>query len=137
MLSPNQGGEPLLEHDQLADPSPEAEAALELWLSLQGIFDEFAQERGAQLAQWGDQPLPLGFGAHEFAVAADHFRRLCDEANERGDVTHRHVLLEEVYEALAESDPAKARDELIQVGAVVIKIIQDIDRQSGQATDAH
>lgn len=115
------------EHDQLAE-NPDEMAKLELWLSLQGIFDEIAQERAAQLAQWGDEPLPLGFGGHQFKVAADQLRRECDEANERGEVTHRHVLLEEVYEALAEGDPKKARDELIQVLAVGVKAIQDIDR---------
>jgi hypothetical protein len=38
------------------------------------------------------------------------------------------VLLEEVFEALAETDPAKARDELVQAVAVGVKMIEGIDR---------
>jgi hypothetical protein len=101
---------------------------LGMWLAVQPILDEIVAERAAQLDHWGDQSLPLGFGARELRVLSDHHRRLCDEANAEHKVTHRHVLLEELYEALAEYDPAKARDELIQVGACVIKAIQDIDR---------
>ena len=109
--------------------SPEARDELARWMAWARIFEEFVQERQAQLAQWGDQPLELGFGGAEFRRLADQFRRECDEANEHGGVTHRHVLLEETYEALAEADYQKARDELIQVGAVVVKVIEDIDRQ--------
>lgn len=101
---------------------------LDRWLSIQPIFDEVYREREAQLAQWGNKSLPLGFGGHANRVASDQLRKECDEADKHGELTHRHILLEEFYEALAESDPAKARDELIQVGACVIKAIQQIDR---------
>lgn len=43
------------------------------------------------------------------------------------------ILLEEVYEALAESDPAKLRAELIQVAAVAVAWVQAIDRRGEEA----
>lgn len=113
--------------DKLAH-NPPATERVEQWLALQPVLEEVAQERLAQLAQWGNQPLPLGFGWADAKPLADKYRQECDDAMGDGRVTHRHVLLEEVWEALAERDPAKARDELIQVAAVAVKIIQDIDR---------
>lgn len=107
---------------------PEAAEHIAQWQRTQGVLDEVGQERQAQVAQWGDQPLPLGFGAHKYRVLSDQFRRECEEAHQHGELTHRHVLLEEFYEALAEVDPAKARDELIQLAAVAVKVIEDIDR---------
>lgn len=109
-------------------PNPAAVEQMGQWLSIQAVLEEVAQERLAQLDQWGDQPLPLGFGWADAKALADSHRQACDTEAKRGRVTHRHVLLEEVWEALAESDPKKARDELIQVAAVAVKIIQDIDR---------
>jgi hypothetical protein len=39
------------------------------------------------------------------------------------------ILLEEVYEALAEADPARLRTELIQAGAVIAAWVSDLDRR--------
>lgn len=52
--------------------------------------------------------------------------------NEGGDgtVTWWHILREEVFEASAEVDPAKLREELIQVAAVAMKWIEAIDRRA-------
>ena len=51
----------------------------------------------------------------------------CDEAAKSGTLTWRHILLEEVFEALAESDPAKLRTESIQSAAVIAAWVEDID----------
>lgn len=40
------------------------------------------------------------------------------------------ILLEEVFEALAESDPTKLRAELVQVAAVCVAWCEAIDRRS-------
>jgi len=110
---------------------------LERWFQHQGIIDELFAEREAQVEQWGAQDLPLGFGTrgpiNYCRVMADQYRQECDEANERGDLTHRHILLEEFYEVLAEKDPLKARDELVQLGACVIKAIEQIDRDKAKS----
>ncbi|WP_327710062.1 DUF6011 domain-containing protein [Streptomyces sp. NBC_00464] len=84
-------------------------------------------ERQAQLAKWGDQHHPDGTGSLPLALEADKAREGCQAAFARGDGTWMHVLIEEVMEAFAESDPAKLRAELIQVAAVCAAWIADID----------
>lgn len=119
------------EQDQTLPPDGQT-GLLGRWLAIQGIFDELYREREAQIAQWGDQDIPVGFGASEWKMCADQFRLECDAAAKRGELTHRHILLEEFFEALAESNEAKARDELVQLGACVIKALQQIDRNVDQ-----
>lgn len=92
-------------------------------------------ERYAQVAKWGDDsskdhadgtgPTIPSLNARE---AAQH---ATDYAAENGTLTWRHILEEEVCEALAESDPAKLRAELIQVAAVAVKWVEAIDRRGG------
>jgi hypothetical protein len=105
------------------------------WLDFQDIIQEIFREREAQIAQWGDQVLPFGTGGSEYRVLADQYRRQTDEANAAGTVTFADVLLEEVFEALAEADPQKLRDELIQVAAVAVKVIQAIDKSTPVSAD--
>ena len=47
-----------------------------------------------------------------------------------GSVTFAEILLEEVFEALAESDRAKLRAELVQVAAVAVKWVEVLDREA-------
>lgn len=105
------------------------------WLDIQPILDEVFTEREAQIARWGTPTLPLGFGGHTFKMAADQLRKECDEATDRGDLTLRHILLEEFYEALAESDLKAARDELVQSAAVHVQAIQRIDTLLSEAAE--
>ncbi|OSC76488.1 hypothetical protein B5180_01655 [Streptomyces sp. BF-3] len=94
------------------------------------VLAEIATERAAQDAIFGQQDLPDGTGSNAFFREAHESRRLCDRAFSNGEGTYRHVFLEEVYEALAESDPAKLRAELVQAVAVGVKWIEAIDRRS-------
>lgn len=96
------------------------------------ILLEIVNERDAQDALFGVQDLPDGTRADRFRPMADINRRACDEAFKYGRGTYRHVFLEEVYEALAESDPAKLRAELIQAVAVGVKWLEAIDRREGR-----
>lgn len=90
------------------------------------------EERQRQLKLWGPQPLPDGTGSEDQRDEANMARWVCESAFTDGEGTHAHVLLEEVYEVLAESDPVKLREELVQVAAVCAKWIADIDsRPSG------
>lgn len=69
-------------------------------------------------AKHGEQiDLPDGAGDLAYALMADAFRARCDGPTP----TWRDVLLEEVYEALAESDPDVRRVELTQVAAVCLR----------------
>lgn len=94
---------------------------------------EVDTERQAQLAKWGDQHHPDGTGDQRWRDAANYVRREVDDAARSGNTTWRDILREEVFEAMAESDPAKLRAELVQVAAVAQAWIADLDsREVGQ-----
>lgn len=103
-------------------------------LKVDPLLDDVRNERVAQLRKWGEQH-------HEFRrpeeAALSHYR--VQESNYKhvferqttnlGDnPTWDVILLEEVYEALAEDDPKKRVAELIQVAAVALAIAEDIQR---------
>ncbi|GLX02526.1 NUDIX domain-containing protein [Microtetraspora sp. NBRC 16547] len=105
--------------------------------SLDRVFADVRAERAAQDEQWGLGEHPDGTGP-ERTAAADAAKRDTAEATERGVLTWRHILLEEVLEAFAEDDQAALRAELVQVAAVAAKWIQAIDRRApspGHAVD--
>lgn len=105
-------------------------------LSVPGMRD-FAEkvdvERLRQLKKWGPQPLPDGTGHAAQIELAEVARRVCDAALADGKATHAAVLFEEVAEALAEVDPVRLKEELIQVAAVCAKWIADIDSRPATA----
>jgi hypothetical protein len=89
-------------------------------------------ERQKQFAKWGDQEHPDGTGITGDKERADSARHLCQSMAERGEVTWRDILWEEIAEALAESDPGRLREELVQSGAVIAAWILDLDRRAGR-----
>lgn len=93
------------------------------------VLAEVAAERAAQDAVFGVQDLPDGTGITGDVERANSARHVCDVMFSRGEGTFRDVFYEEVMEALAESDPAKIRAELIQAVAVGVKWIEAIDRR--------
>ncbi|MEU4575743.1 NUDIX domain-containing protein [Nonomuraea sp. ATR24] len=103
--------------------------------SLAKVLAEVAAERAAQDARFGMQALPDGTGGAAAAEAAGAARRETDEAARDGALTWRHILMEEVLEAAAESDPEPLRAELVQVAAVAVKWLQALDRRDGPATE--
>lgn len=84
-------------------------------------------ERQRQLAKFGDQHHPDDTGSTFYAKRSVAARRNCQLAADAGMTAWDLVLLEEVYEALAESDPSALRTELVQVAAVCAAWIADID----------
>lgn len=96
------------------------------------ILDDIVRERDAQDALFGVQDLPDGTSNATFRRAVDTARAVCDDEFNHGRGTYRHVFLEEVYEALAEEDPAKLRAELVQAVAVGVKWLEAIDRREGR-----
>jgi hypothetical protein len=62
--------------------------------------------------------------------AEDIARHACERAHREGHLTHAHILEEEVAEALNERDPANLRVELVQVAAMAVKWILDLDRKA-------
>jgi AcrR family transcriptional regulator len=113
------------------------------------ITAEVTAERMRQNAKWGKQNHPDGTGVdtlpllttggeheleeYEAFSLAQIFQRNTDDrfSRTRGDRpgTWADILLEEVFEALAESDPVKLRAELIQVQAVAQQWVAAIDRR--------
>jgi hypothetical protein len=90
--------------------------------------DDILAERQRQNAKWGEQNHPDGTSG-EWVPHAHHHRLVCQMAAESGAVTWRHILIEEVAEAFAETDPARLREELVQVAAVALQWIEAIDRR--------
>jgi hypothetical protein len=96
------------------------------------VLKDVADERGRQDAKWGEQNHPDGTGPVErqFAVEqANAYRDICDTRAEMGLLTFADILLEEVFEALAESDPEKLAIELVQVSAVAVSWVEAIKRR--------
>ena len=111
------------------------------------VLGQIRDERARQKTKWGEQNHADGTGRGTqplmgicsdttgATVLADLATFSTETATELGLVTWRNILLEEVFEALAESDPAKLRTELIQVAAVAAQWAEAIDRRtnSGEA----
>lgn len=97
------------------------------------VLVEVSTERRNQDIKWGVQNHPNGTGpdAGWLGVTAveleDYFSASC-KADEAGQWSS--ILLEEVFEAMAEHDPAALRAELLQVAAVAVAWIEAIDRRA-------
>lgn len=95
------------------------------------VLDEVTAERARQDAKWGEQNHPNGTGPTMTSLNRREFaQRECDYAAQRGTVTYRHILEEEVTEAFVESCPTTLRAELIQVAAVAVAWVEKIDRDA-------
>jgi hypothetical protein len=107
------------------------------------VLSEIAQERDRQDEKWGEQNHPVRWPESTYEdrqlyhTVADGWKerntRRVAIANAQGATPDRNcswdgILLEEVYEALAETDPVKIRAELVQAGAVVVAMIESLDR---------
>ena len=88
-------------------------------------------ERQRQIEKFGDQQHPIVRGlhfGHLFEQLAQGLRKTNADPEQRCWMT---ILLEEAYEAGAERDPAKFREEIVQVAAVCAAIISDLDSRGG------
>ena len=118
------------------------------------VLAEVLTERIAQDTKWGQQnhpdidPRDIDVVTHHYyASRADIWKQVneeratpshggrcatcpAEEGAPHGHTAWDGVLLEEVYEALAEADPAKLRAELIQVAAVAAAWVEAIDRRT-------
>jgi hypothetical protein len=93
------------------------------------ILAEVQAERARQDAKWGEQNHPDGTGGSARLYIADRCRAAADKAAEEGTLTWRLISDEEHAEAMAESDPARLRAELIQDAAVKVAWVAAIDRR--------
>lgn len=93
------------------------------------IAEEILSEVDRQQELWGEQNHPDGTGLTEDDRRANRMKAFNDVFVEKGTLTWRDILLEEVYEAFAETDLVKLREELIQVSAVALSWVDAIDRR--------
>lgn len=115
----------------------------EFEIAMRQVLAEVEGERHRQHAKWGQQDWANGTGGEPERglsreqterlreirrVHAESSRALCDAVASENRVTWRHILREELDEAVAEDDPAKLRRELVQVAAVAVAWIEAIDR---------
>ncbi|MER8233513.1 hypothetical protein [Streptomyces sp. NPDC094049] len=96
------------------------------------------QERQAQLVKWGEQHHPNGTATNTYIKQAVTARADCQiDSTQPSGPRWSLILLEEVYEALAETDLVKLRAELIQVAAVCAAWVRDIDTRPHPMTCGH
>lgn len=125
---------------------PEPNQALRAFLKTNHarVLDEVADERVSQDAKWGEQNHPdvptddpTEWVRGHYASQADVWKVINDNRVKDGTLTWDGILLEEVYEALAETDPALMRAELVQVAAVAVAWIEAIDRRVAKARESY
>jgi hypothetical protein len=90
---------------------------------------EVAAERARQDKTFGEQNHRDGTGLPIYQHSANRYRDQAQRAAAAGQLAWRDVLQEEVFEALAEAEPAALRVELVQVAAVAVAWIEAIDRR--------
>jgi hypothetical protein len=104
------------------------------------VLEEVAAERAAQDAKWGEQNHRDGtgwgtwpenptwddlcLGSQEGAELESMARQILE-----GHPSWVAILMEEVGEALEQSDPVKLRAELVQIAAVAVAWVEAIDRR--------
>ncbi len=126
---------------------PDRVAILDVIDTGRRVAADVRAERGRQNAKWGEQNHPDGTGpevtplrelsrrlgvALSIAPADDLAAAATDTTDvqaEAGTVTWLDITLEEVFEAMAESDPRKLRTELVQASAVMQQWAEAIDRR--------
>lgn len=95
------------------------------------VLSDIADERARQDEKWGIQDWefirPEVFPVMERLAPAA--KAECDKFAKLGTISWFDILIEEVYEAFAETDPDKQIAELVQVAAVASAAIESIERR--------
>jgi hypothetical protein len=104
------------------------------------ILVEVADERGRQDDRWGEQNHPILFDSRTrevYARQAETWKKINDQrvdkrVREGVSPDKRNgwdgILQEEVFEALGAPTTHEVREELVQTAAVVVAMIQSLDR---------
>jgi hypothetical protein len=103
------------------------------------VLDEVLGERRRQDDKWGEQNHRNGTGPDvallnypeqlTYQQLADQMRAFVNLLAEHRMSLYAPILLEEVFEALAEDDDERLRRELVQVAAVAVQWVEAIDRR--------
>jgi hypothetical protein len=95
------------------------------------IFDAISTERERQDMKFGEQNIPIlapDENPANFDKAAQLCKRYCAEAVLDGTISWRHVLMEEVMEVFGATTHDHQVEELIQVAAVAVSMIECLVR---------
>lgn len=107
---------------------------------MNSVLKEVQAERERQDAKWGEQNHADGTGSQHFFLGKglgapatfgylrDRATWITDSNAKVGRITYADIFLEEVFEAMAEDDQGKLREELVQTAAVAVAWIEKIDR---------
>ena len=110
----------------------------------QNILNEIISERERQDKKWGVQnhpsvdsglsqrdPYPSDRMCEEYEIPSEaRAKQLCEINAKIGLITWAHIAIEEVSEVVAAKDEITRREELVQLGAVILAWIESIDRNS-------
>jgi hypothetical protein len=103
---------------------------------LSPIFAEIAQERIRQNEKWGEQNhsmvgKELLTNTDELFPSEEVLKTQLIHCRLRNNYNPGwfDILLEEVCEAFIETEPEKQREEMVQVAAVAVQIIEYLDRR--------
>lgn len=106
------------------------------------IYRKIDDERARQDAKWGPvrrqphvDPVLAARGADHTRICQEHeiptatrAKFLCEIAQQRGECSFAHVVIEELCEAVEKcQDEPALREELIQLAACVVKWIESLD----------
>jgi hypothetical protein len=93
------------------------------------IFLEISRERKRQDEKWGEQNHPM-LDISRTIEGMREKRNEYQKVNNNGVyISWFNILMEEVYEAFSDTEPEKQREEMIQVAAVAVQIIECLDRR--------
>lgn len=110
-------------------------AAPRLTATLDIFHTQVIPERWRQIKQHGMESLPDGTGRH-YVIPRDRQQTHVALMEARGRATWADLLLEEVFEALAESDDGPLEAELTQVVALGFAWLEDIQRRRRLTAEA-
>jgi hypothetical protein len=111
------------ESDKVFKPAP-SESGISG--SLFRIFLEISRERKRQDEKWGEQNHEMGAKHSKMRELSEEMRRL----NFHRPLCWYTILMEEVYEAFAETEPEKQYGEIIQLAAVAVQIAEFLKRKT-------
>ena len=102
-------------------------------MSLNEILMDIVNERHRQDEKWGEQTHPFTrLSANHHKLLADSWKDANDRVNQdpNQEITWDAIALEELHEAFAETDPVLIRREAIETAAVMVALVEDLDRQA-------
>lgn len=90
-------------------------------------------EREIRHEQWGPETLPFGPHRASSVSSAIRYARTLEQRRADGTTDWQDVLLDRVYVVLAQEEPAKIRDHLVQLVVAGTMAIEDIDKAAADA----